>query len=510
MPVYCALEVANVINNRLFCPMNIRLLKGLSASYLLLPNLLFFLYWTRPAIALVGIGLLIYAYAKHCLTDAWGSPEPLVIKDLIWILSFAIFLVLISGVGGLFYQTLDHWGHNSKLYELFRQPWPLVYPSGGAAYSYYFGYYLVPALVSKMIGFFSEGVLFLWTLIGFALGVAWIYLILNKKILYVILSLSFGATPKVIAFIFRQLGQNPYANYGDVLILTLPVLDQSLWVPNQVIPTIIIAGMLVHLVKTGGDLQEMVLPVALSLWWAVFPALLSGLLIGIMIVRQWCLDGFYWPKVLTKVLIPVLSCIPILLLFASHKSVPISGFLWEFDKPIEFISRYAFEMLLNIILFYLAFRIFYEKRPEKNTLHTLFYLTIGLMLLMPFYRIGVYNDFLLKGIQSSLLITSLLVLIPVAAKSSYQSLVEIARKSVLNFAVIGLLLLSLVSSTVLIVESVKSSAISNLLFPNQKLFTPIPYDQYPTIYDMLVEKFSTNDGEQYLGQEGSFYELYVR
>lgn len=460
--------------------------------------------------ALVGIGLLSYAYVRHILDDAKKPEKLLTIKDIGWIALFALFLALVSGVGGMFHQVLDHWAHNSKLYELFRNPWPLVYPSGGAAYSYYFGYYLVPALVSKMIGSFNETILFMWTLLGFVLGIAWIYLTLNGKVLYMFLCLGLGASPEIIAFICRQVGLNPYAYYGDVLIWMPSVLNNLRWVPNQAIPTLIVAGMLVYLVKTKGDLQEMVLPVALCLWWAVFPALLGGLLIGMMILRQWWLDGIHWPTVLGKVVGPALACLPVLSLFMSHNSIPISGFLWEFNSPTGFISRYVVEVLLNISLFYLAFRIFYKNQGATEAPRVLFYLTMGLMLLMPFYRMGVYNDFMVKGIQPYLLITGLLLLVPLSEKPSYLAAFGVAKKSVLNFTVLGLLLLSATSSIRTVAQSVELSPIISSLFPDQKIHKPIPYDQYPTIYSMLVDKYSKADGEQYLGKKGSIYERYVR
>lgn len=131
--------------------MHVRLLKGLSIGYLLLPNLLFYYYWTRPVIAVIGICLLFYV-ATIAIQQGLPSEKNLGRRDLGSIGIVALLLTLMSGTAGICWQTFDHWGHNTKFNDLFLHEWPLQSPDKGSVISYYYGYSLIPALVSKWLG----------------------------------------------------------------------------------------------------------------------------------------------------------------------------------------------------------------------------------------------------------------------------------------------------------------------------------------------------------------------
>ncbi|WP_247237176.1 hypothetical protein [Telluribacter sp. SYSU D00476] len=489
--------------------MNVRILRGLSTGYLLIPNIIFFYYWTRPLVAIIGIVLFLYVYLVQWSDRTFStSDKSLSGKDLLYVGILSLILTLISGVNGICYQTFDYWCHNTKFYEMFREEWPLRIPADGPIVSYYYGYYVAPALYSKWVGALSEGFIFFWTYLGFFLGVAWLYLVLNRKVLYLILCLSIGDTPHIIKTITYKLGIRLYT-YGDFGIESWSNFENLLWVPNQVIPTLIIGGMLIYLLRHKLPLENMVFVIVLTFWWAVFPALTSGLLVGILILRDWVLKKFQldWPFVIKHAIVPALVCLPVLLIFESHNEVPISGFVWQFrDNTGSLIMEYLVNIGINIVLFLLAKQLLWKqgsKLPEFP-----FYLIMAFIFLFPFYRIGKVNDFLFRGLMPYLIIVGLYLFEPISHQS-YKVVWQVARKSVFSLAVLLLLFSCSFIPIGRLVRAMRVNVVAASYFPDKVTHNPIPYDAYESIYDVLADKWTLMEAKQYLGKEGSIYEKYI-
>ena len=490
--------------------MNTRLLRNLSIAYLLLPNLLFFYFWTNPIIAIPGIGVLLFVFAIQVADTSLPLGKPLLTRDLAYVGAIATLLALVSGMAGICFQMYDHWGHNVKFYELSTNLWPVSIPVSGPAVSYYYGYYVVPALVFKLIGGINEGVIFLWTLTGFFLGVAWLYLVLESKVVYVLLCLCIGDIPTLVAPIFQKLGVNPPAQNG-VGLSTWSLMANLVWVPNQVIPTLIVGGMLVYWLKTKSDIEKMTFPIALSLWWAVFPALSCGLLAGILILRKWMRDRFKldWLAATRQVFLPVIVCLPVLLLYESHREMPEAGFLWQFgNDPRSVLADYLTSVGLNFVLFFLTFRVLGKQNPTLPIFP--FCLLMLLLLAFPLYRMGMFNDLLLRGMMPYTLIIGLYLLMPLAAESSWKAVFRLAKKSTLHFILLLMLLGSTVPALKILRKAARFNIVTARFFPQRVRFEAIPYDAYPNSYEMLKEKFSLQGATEYLGKEDSFYERKIR
>jgi len=493
-----------------FFHMTTRLLQNLSIVYLLLPNLLFFYFWTNPVIAVLGIGVLLFVFLNQVTDRKLPSGKPLHAWDLAYVGVIATLLTLVSGIAGICFQMYDHWGHNVKFYELYTSSWPLSIPASGPAVSYYYGYNVVPALIFKLIGEINEGVIFLWTLAGFFLGIAWLYLVLESKVVYVLLCLCIGDIPTLVAPIFQRLGVDTYVQNG-VGLSTWSLMANLVWVPNQVIPTLILGGMLVYLLKTRGEIEKMTFPIALSLWWAVFPALSCGLLVGILILRKWIQLRFKldWLAITRQVFLPVIVCLPVLLLYESHREIPEAGFLWQFgNDSLMILAEYSTSIGVNFVLFLLLFQVFRKQNPELPDFP--FYLLMLFLLVFPLYRMGMFNDLLLRGMMPYTLIIGLYLLMPLASEPSYKTVLQLATKSTLHFILLLMLLCLIVPSLKILRKAAKVNVVTAKLFPKRVYFKAIPYDAYPNSYEMLKEKFSLQGATEYLGKEDSFYEKKIR
>jgi len=490
--------------------MTIKSLRLASILYLLVPNLMFFRFWTSGTICFVGLLLCGYFLAREFGEKDFESPQRGDWRDFCVLGVSAVALTCICGMSGLCYQTFDYWCHNTKFYELYRYDWPIRIPDAGPVIAYYYGFYLVPALYSKMVGTISEQAIFLWTFTGFLLGLSWIYNVLHKKILFVFLALTVGDLPHVLKTIFYKIWGHLY-EFGDFGVEAWSNFENLLWVPNQVIPTLIISGMLGYSLKEDIRLERMVLPVALSFWWAVFPAFTCGLLIGILILHKWFSQKgtFHIATALKEVLLACLFCAPVLVLYLSHQKPPISGFIWQFsDRMDSRLIEYSVNIGINLMLFYLGYR-FLTGTNNKQLPGLPLYLILSFIAVFPLYRIGKVNDFLFRGLMPLLLIVGLYMYQPLAARGGTPRLLIQPSKAPMRWIITALLLASSLIAIGRIGRAAYINRATSELLTGQVRFVPIPYDAYANIYEVLRARWSQMEADQYLGKHDSIYERVI-
>ncbi|TKT91729.1 hypothetical protein [Dyadobacter frigoris] len=487
--------------------MSIKGLRTGSIFYLMLPNILFFYNWTNTSIAIIGIALLLFLFYIELKSIDFNDSSKITNKDILIVVLLSGLLTLFSGVTGFCYQTLDYWGHNAKFYDLASHNWPVRVPKHGAVVSYYFGYYTVPAILFKITGVFSESIIFIWTSLGLAIGIMWIYVVLNKRASFVILALCFGDFSHVLGTVLRAFSIKLYEQ-NDFGIENWSILENLFWVPNQVIPTLIIGGMFTYIFIKKIDFFLIVLPISLSFWWAVFPAFTSGILIGILGIRQILISNFnlQWRNIICRVFVPFLTCLPILIFFLSHNDTPVSGFLWQFKADFNnTLSEYSVNIGINVLAFLLSFH--YLRTHDFPLINSSsFVVVVILILVLPLYRLGKVNDFLFRGMMPLLLIVGLYLLYPIC-QYSWRRILGLVRNSITGVAFI----LFLISSQFLGITRIYRAVSVNLVTAKlaQVSFKPVPYDFYPNVYEALCGKWSQQEANQYLGEADSFYEKYI-
>ena len=490
--------------------MTMQRLRLASIIYLLVPNLIFFRFWTSGIIALAGLMLYGYILSREWRDKQFGKAQEANLRDFLVLAACAGITTCVSGVSGLCYQTFDHWCHNTKFYELYKYDWPIRIPSDGPVIAYYYGFYVVPALFSKMAGAISEQAIFVWTFIGFLLGFSWMYIVLNKRIIFLFLALTIGDLPHVLKTIFYKIWGYLY-EFGDFGIEAWSNFENLLWVPNQVIPTLIISGMLVYALREDIRLERMVLPVALSFWWAVFPAFTSGLLIGILIIYKWFQkkEAFDIIGVVQEVLLPCLCCVPVLVLYLSHEQAPIAGFIWQFpDRLDSRVIEYAVNIGTNVLVFSLGYRLL--SGPGNRQLPGFpLYLILFFIAVFPMYRIGKVNDFLFRGLMPLLLVVGLYMYQHLSHPHGITHFLNRTRRVPLLWAVTILLAASSMIAVGRIARALCVNKATSMWLPEHIRFTPIPYETYANIYEVLKAKWSQMEADQYLGKQGSVYEEFV-
>ncbi|MCL4581097.1 hypothetical protein YWH7199_06575 [Fusobacterium nucleatum YWH7199] len=122
-----------------------------TVSLLLLevPLFIFLCYWSSLYIGYIA-GILMFIL--HFYQWKKVSNENLQIKMsfIMLILLVCLIWVFWSGIGGYFFQSSDHGARNAIYHDLLNFKWPVIY-GNGRYLNYYFGYWLVPAFITKML-----------------------------------------------------------------------------------------------------------------------------------------------------------------------------------------------------------------------------------------------------------------------------------------------------------------------------------------------------------------------
>lgn len=176
--------------------------------YLLVPFLLFVLFWIRPAYSIPVIAILGYC-AYRLIHDVRAKESEIIhlsprqLRQIYIGVGMLAVWVFFSGIGNLAYQNSDFEVRNAILRDLVQQPWPIMYGSNVNAPGqatihdkflliYYFGYWLPAAGVGKLAGLQAANLFLIgWTLLGLSLVYALLCIYLKKTTYLIVLLLIF-------------------------------------------------------------------------------------------------------------------------------------------------------------------------------------------------------------------------------------------------------------------------------------------------------------------------------
>ena len=157
------------------------LLIWMSFAYIYIPILLFFIFWTRLPVAIVCIAPLAYLVyravrEKDSELHLWRrEAEPVRISPVLFacVLVFLFWACYHAGLGRWVWQEYDWYKHNAILADLTQRPWPVYYTNGDchSMLTYYIGQYLVPGFCGKVLHSVraAEIANYLWVVAGLVL-----------------------------------------------------------------------------------------------------------------------------------------------------------------------------------------------------------------------------------------------------------------------------------------------------------------------------------------------------
>lgn len=386
--------------------------------YLLIPLVVFIIGWLQWyfAVPLLAVVAVCFRLAIRDMQPIW--------RPVVWnvgmrcrvFIAVGIICVytLLSGVGGLVWQTGDHTYRNEIFRILVENPWPVV--RGSSALVYYIGFWLPAALVGKALGL-TAGFLFqmVWMALGlmllFGLLCAWQQRIALWPLLlfllfsgldvlgraYVLLDLSGNLTRLLYGNLFGVDRWNPYAVFP-------PLSSNFFWSFQQAAP-IYVLTLLLLLQRNCRSYAFFAAPCLLSGTLAVVGMVPIALSLAAScpvddnpIRRSWLHGKGEWTRALRDACsVQNLlggGCIA-LLLWLYLKTNRSGGHIQLLAPEIHFVQYY----LVSLIVEYGVYVLLISRSQRNNALLTVVFLTLAIC---PWIQIGYSVDFCMRTSMAAL------------------------------------------------------------------------------------------------------------
>lgn len=371
--------------------------------YLMIPCIIFIAGWLRWYISLPILAVIVLSGAmifRNLNANEKFAIEKSDINKIIIILLLIFIWVLLSGIGGLSYQSQDH-EYRTVIYKaLVEYRWPVRSADGTRGLIYYIGYWLPSALVGKILGY-RIGYWFqaVWAFIGISI-VYGLICVRRKKIDIwpLIILIFFSGLDYLGVWILGRDGRdlfNPihiewWANDFQYSSMT----TQLYWVFNQAIPAwVALATIIVEKNK-----KHVLFILSMIMFTSTFP------FVGMIPIALYILfknfnikDKEAWKKVFS---FPnIIGAGTICLLFLIFLIGNISATNVGADTAAaagEYADKSA--QLISYILFcILEFGVYYSLIYKYHKKDILFYILFVVLLLCPFVKVGGAHDFCMRA-----------------------------------------------------------------------------------------------------------------
>lgn len=413
--------------------LNKKVLVSLSIAYLYIPIILFLFGWTKVWIAVICILALGYCICKMQASyrrENKDFNEPIKLKISVLIIAIVFFLLIgyFAGWGGWVNQTYDWFKHNAVLQDLTVKNWPVYYKNGSehSMLTYYIAQYLVPAMFGKIFNSFriAETMNYIWAEIGLIL--VWLNLVrlvkinnIFKQILSALILIFFSCPLWIARFVLNAL--------YDINSLNVDCpIDNTHWFA--------VAGDVVLQYSNNFVLLQWVFPQVIAIWLIlllfienkrktqyyltlILPGMLFGTLsfIGVVLIAFGCaLSELVRIRNIVMWLKKIFSLENIITLLTLG-SVLILYFYGNIlcDKPsnislkiIEYKDYWGVYFIF-IVTMVIIYSLFIWIDNKKNQL---FYFAVISLLLFPLFKMGLWNDFVMRASIPALFILMYLII----------------------------------------------------------------------------------------------------
>jgi len=384
-----------------------------SVAYLLLPNLIFVLFWFKGWIAsavFILFVLVVYKQLKavnfnldirHWVNDFFSD------KANLWLLLIAFLACLLTGVG-LFLPQGDLPKHHAILKILVESPWPVsIIDKGEKLYLvYYFAWYLPAALLGKILGLQAALVfLFFESVLGLYLVLCWLVrLTKSKKSILLPLVIFFLLDGQDTIFTlckhafhaaFDVEGSRDLLkelmwqmSYYDFTLRKFSAAFDFTFVPQQALGAWLATALMVNSIyKKDNSLSVLVL--SLSALWSILGT------IGLLPIFVYGIISQKGKAVFSNanLLLGVPLGLLVFIYFQSHLPISEQGWIWQHNP-----SKYWFVRLLSFIVFEFGIYVLLMFIPlKKHSIFRLWMLCNLSLFGLSWYVLGLYNDLLMRA-----------------------------------------------------------------------------------------------------------------
>jgi len=388
--------------------------------YLYVPMIIFIIGWTNIIFSVIAtIGMIIACFLVIKKERENVFEVSISYLNLAIIILLIIIIGLICGWGGLFPQSYDWSKHNAILRDLVSKQWPVIYENNGvkSLLTYYLGQYMVPALGGKISFLFtgylqtafvcSEIMQLIWNCIGLFFVLIPVISFLGKNgnpvlksaafiffgsllpIGHVILSITNSNVSFVDEFYYHNLNSSLIgAQYTTNFV-------QLRWVFPQCLAVWIVMGLFVNKAIKIRSYIVFGLPLLFFSCFSfigILPFFFYSAIKELVVtkkVKAWLRECFSIPNVL------------ILLILGSCAVLYFGTYVLSSNKPSALGLTLNYYTIPAYILFCLvSFGIYMlllipalkKKKLEKGLL----IVSAVVLLILPLYRMGYYNDFTMR------------------------------------------------------------------------------------------------------------------
>ena len=413
-----------------------------SLIYLSLPMLIFVIGWLKWyfAIPVAGLVLLTVTVMMRGLVQGQDSeqyrenPPKIGWKHLVLVCLASLIFLSFSGIGGIGYQDTDWLKHNTILKELVVRPWPVQLRVAGQDFAlvYYLAYYLPAALLGKLGGWALANLfLFIWSLAGLILAMLW-FLALSNGAKYALIGLCvFFSGLDIVGEVLTQIAvpilrpeYQEVLQWGHIEQWSIGWQYSSnttllFWVPQQALAGWIASGVLLYAIFYPTKKSYSLLVAGLTPLWSVFVTI--GLL-PYLLAEFYLRRGGRINRLKSTLTVPNLCGLVLAALTGLYYSAKFpagpqldqkipSGFVLSFlpDSQARVISSVLLLifMVLEFGLFSLA--IWSGRKAWDTPSKVVFITTFFCLVLIPWYRVGGINDFVMRTSIPALFVLAIFV-----------------------------------------------------------------------------------------------------
>jgi hypothetical protein len=401
--------------------------------YLLIPILLFIGGWLKLVFSIPLI-LITLAALYLSLKDFDDYIElPINRKNLIKCGIIFVVLaawVIFSGIGGFSYQNEDHHVRNAVLHDLITFDWPVIFTYCGSpnqsqgALIYYLAFWLPAALYGKFFGFFAANLfLYIWTLMGVVLFFYLLSRYIKKVSFFVLWTFMFWSGldfPGHIIKWFQIPSIGKHIEWWAAIFQYSSNTTALYWVFNQAIaPWLILA-----LTLNNKNLKNILFIYSMCFLYAPFSCIGLAPFIAVIVLFK---NSFSFNNIKGCISIQNLVAAPLIILIALLYYMSNSDSLGnkEFFNVFENFNMYFIFIFLEVLLFLIL--IFH-----KNIKNPIYYVTLAILVLLPFYKAGGANDFVMRVSLPALMMLMIMVIQYLSSKDKSNN----ALKFILIFSLL--------------------------------------------------------------------------
>jgi hypothetical protein len=392
------------------------MLSILSLLYLALPVTIFLATWLwwPYALGLLACLLLVLGRAMariHERSDRQRQalrPASMSTRSTIGFAIVTLALAYYSGAGGLGFQRPDWDKHNAMLTELSGRSWPvrLGAESGvpdGSYLTYYVAYYLPAAVVGRQFGIEAAHLaLFAWTLAGLSLAGLWVLrLVASTRWPLWAAWFALSGMDVVAALVVSLLGTGWVLRKG---VDWWPLFGSYtcnaallLWVPQHMLAGWIATALMVSSAEERRDTSPAPLVASLTVMWSPFVALgLLPIILAAMMRTGW--RAVLRADLLVAVAVALVSIAA--LAGVSQQAVPrgwAAGVLGFVPWLLTWLGIIVIEFGFCAAP---AFWLLHTSRASRDAVawnRTWLVTAVAVLVVLPLYRLGIYNDLMMRA-----------------------------------------------------------------------------------------------------------------